>query len=120
MLVAGALGGLGLAGTHTGAYALALDRVPDNQRGGATAVFQYAWDLGGLGGGAILGILASTISVSAVFWASAAIATGGFALLLYGRSVGWTQPLAPGPVHLEEPSLASDASVAGPAGEANR
>jgi MFS family permease len=92
MLVSGALGGIALAGTHTGAYALALDRVPDNQRGGATAVFQYAWDLGGLGGGALLGIVASLIAVSAVFWASAAIAAGGFVLLLYGRTVGWTLP----------------------------
>ncbi len=92
MLVAGALGGIGLAGVHTGAYALALDRVPDNQRGGATAVFQYAWDLGGLGGGAILGVIASLIAVSAVFWASALIAAGGFALLLYGRTLGWTRP----------------------------
>lgn len=93
MLVAGAFGGIGLAGTHTGAYALALDRVPDNQRGGATAVFQYAWDLGGLGGGALLGILASLVAVSAVFWASAGIALAGFFLLLYGFSVGWTRPL---------------------------
>jgi MFS family permease len=93
-LVAGALGGIGLAGTHTGAYALALDRVPDNQRGGATAVFQYAWDLGGLGGGALLGIVASLVAVSAVFWASAGIALAGFALLLYGASIGWTRPLS--------------------------
>jgi MFS family permease len=94
LLVAGALGGIGLAGTHTGAYALALDRVPDNQRGGATAVFQYAWDLGGLGGGALLGIVASLVAVSAVFWASAGIALAGFALLLYGASIGWTRPLS--------------------------
>jgi MFS family permease len=97
MLLSGALGGFGLAGTHTGAYALALDRVPDNQRGGATAVFQYAWDLGGLGGGVLLGIIASLIAVSAVFWASALIAAGGLVLLIYGRAAGWTRPAAAPP-----------------------
>ena len=91
LLVAGALGGLGLAGTHTGAFALALDRVPDNQRGGATAVFQYAWDLGGLGSGLLLGALTRIAPVSAVFWAAAAVAAGGFLLLIYGRSIGWTR-----------------------------
>lgn len=107
MLAAGALGGIGLAGTHTGAYALALDRVPDNQRGGATAVFQYAWDLGGLGGGVILGVVASLFAVSAVFWTSAAIAAAGFALLLYGRSVGWTRPIST--VEVSEPPTSVEA-----------
>ena len=93
LLVAGALGGIGLAGTHTGAYALALDRVADHQRGGATAVFQYAWDLGGLGSGLLLGALTWIAPVSAVFWASAAIAAAGFVFLIYGRSIGWTRAL---------------------------
>ena len=95
LLVAGALGGIGLAGVHTGAYALALDRVPDHQRGGATAVFQYAWDLGGLGSGLLLGALTLVAPVSVVFWASAVVAAGGFLLLIYGRSAGWTRPLDP-------------------------
>ena len=94
MLVSGALGGIGLAGTHTGAFALSLDRVRGDQRGSATAIFQWAWDIGGLASGPALGLVASTISIGAVFWSAAAIAAGGFVLLLYGRSVGWTRPLA--------------------------
>lgn len=95
MLLSGALVGGGLAGTHTGAFALSLDRVRDNQRGSATAIFQWAWDIGGLTSGIALGVIASQISISAVFWVSAVIAVLGLALLLYGHSVGWTRPLEP-------------------------
>jgi len=94
MLLSGALGGVGLAGTHTGAFALSLDRVRDNQRGSATAIFQWAWDIGGIASGPALGLVASEISTSAVFWTAAVIAAAGLVLLLYGHSVGWTQPLA--------------------------
>lgn len=94
MLLSGALGGIGLAGTHTGAFALSLDRVRDSQRGSATAIFQWAWDIGGLASGPALGVVASTISTGAVFWTAAVIAVAGFLLLVYGRRVGWTRPLS--------------------------
>ena len=68
MLVAGALGGVGLGTVHTGLFALSLDRVSDTQRGGATAVFQIAWDIGGLLGGTVLGFVASAVDVESVFW----------------------------------------------------
>lgn len=111
MLLSGALGGIGLAGTHTGAFALSLDRVRDNQRGSATAIFQWAWDIGGLASGPALGIVASTISTSAVFWTAAIIAASGLVLLLYGHSVGWTCPLAPVEKHRPEELIpASDSA----------
>jgi hypothetical protein len=79
---------------HTGAFPLPLDRVRGDQRGSATAIFQWAWGTGGLASGFALGVIASTISTGAVFWSAVAIATGGFVLLLYGQSVGWTRTLA--------------------------
>ncbi len=106
MLVSGALGGVGLAGTHTGAFALSLDRVSDSQRGSATAIFQWAWDIGGLLSGPALGLVASQISTAAVFWVSAVMAVLGLALLLYGHSVGWTRPL----VASEIPMPATDSA----------
>jgi MFS family permease len=62
MLLSGTLGG-----TDTGSFALSLDRVRGNQRGSGTA----------------LGLVASELSTSSVFWT-----TAGFVLLLYGHSVG--------------------------------
>jgi len=101
MLLSGALGGFGLAGVHTGAFALSLDRVRDSQRGSATAIFQWAWDIGGLAAGPALGVVASTVSTAATFWTAAVIAALGLALLLYGHSVGWTRPLQPASRELE-------------------
>ena len=91
MLLAGAFGGVGLGSAHTGLFALALDRVSDTQRGGATAVFQYAWDLGGLIGSGALGFVASAIDVQTVFWVAGVVIFAGSAGLLFGHSVGWTR-----------------------------
>ena len=46
MLLSGAVAGLGFAAVHTTMLALSIDRVGAGQRGGATAIFQVAWDLG--------------------------------------------------------------------------
>lgn len=92
MLVAGAFGGVGLGAAHTGLLALALDRVRGNQRGGATAIFQIAWDIGGLLGSTALGFVASAIDVEIVFWIASITIFSGVIALLGGRTMGWTTP----------------------------
>ena len=91
MLIAGAFAGLGLGAAHTGLFALSIDRVAATQRGGATAVFQLAWDVGFFVGGVVLGIVASAIAVESVFWAAGMVAVAAIGLLLVGRTQGWTQ-----------------------------
>ena len=97
MLVSGALGGLGLGTVHTGLFALSLDRVAETQRGGATAVFQIAWDIGGLLGGTLLGLVASAINIEAVFWVASVFLLSGMVILLGGRARGWTSVQNPKP-----------------------
>jgi MFS family permease len=92
MLLAGVFGGVGLGAAHTGLLALALDRVRGNQRGGATAVFQIAWDIGGLLGSTALGFVASAIDVEIVFWIASITIFSGVVALLGGRTMGWTAP----------------------------
>jgi len=108
MLVAGFLGGIGLAVTHTGAFALSLDRVSDRQRGSATAIFQWAWDIGGLASGPALGVVASASSTATVFWTASVMAALGLVLLLVGHTLGWTHPLA-----TSDESLATERHAAG-------
>ena len=62
---------------------MAVDRVSSTQRGGATAVFQMAWDLGGFLGGPILGAVGSVIDVETIFWAASA----GAVLALAGATL---------------------------------
>jgi MFS family permease len=92
MLVAGVFGGVGLGAAHTGLLALALDRVRGNQRGGATAIFQIAWDIGGLLGSTALGFVASAIDVEVVFWIASITIFSGVIALLGGHTMGWTTP----------------------------
>jgi len=92
MFVAGAINGVGFGTVHTGLFALAFDRVPPTQRGGAAAVFRSAWDSGGLAGGVVLGLVASAIDVESTFWISAALLAGAVFLYMGGRSAGLTQP----------------------------
>ncbi len=93
--IAGALTGVGMGGAHTGLLALAVDRVAPTQRGGATATFQLAWDIGGfVGGGPVLGLVGGVLSVEMVFWAAAVAAVVALGALLVGRAMGWTRPHA--------------------------
>ncbi len=70
---AAALVGLGLGASHTGLLSLAVDRVPVSEKGRAAAVLQLAWDVGGLTGAVVLGVVATLLGVSAVFWTAGAL-----------------------------------------------
>ena len=107
---AGLISGIGLGAAHTCLLAMAVDRVSSTQRGGATAVFQMAWDLGGFLGGPILGAVGSVIDVETIFWAASAGAVLALAGLLFGRVMGWTQPL---PLPIPTPTAAPAAAAAG-------
>ena len=92
LIAAGPALGAGLAAAHTALFALSLDRVPASQLGGATAVFQLSWDLGGTAGGLALGVVASVAGVAAVYWLAGAVALGGVVAVYAGRVVGLTRP----------------------------
>lgn len=92
MLLAGGLSGMGLGIAHTALIALAIDSVAATQRGGATAIFQLAWDIGGLSAGVGLGLVATALNLELVFWLSAALLLVGTGALLWGRKAGWTEP----------------------------
>ncbi len=92
LIAAGFMAGAGLAGAHTALLALAIDRVADTARGRATAVLQLAWDVSGLAGGIVLGIVASWFDIPMVYWASGALAAVGMVWLLVGRATGQTRP----------------------------
>ena len=92
--VAGLLTGIGMGGAHTGLLALAVDRVAANQRGGATATFQLAWDVGGFAS-FLIGIVGAFFSVEAIFWVAALGALVALGALLLGRVMGWTQAAPP-------------------------
>ncbi len=94
LIVAGAALGVGMAAAHTALFALSLDRVPASQRGGATAVFQLAWDLGGTAGGVALGVVASLAGVTAVYWLAGAVVFGGVVAVYAGRAAGLTRARA--------------------------
>ncbi len=108
MLLAGVFGGVGLGAAHTGLLALALDRVRGNQRGGATAIFQIAWDIGGLLGSTVLGFVATAIDVEIVFWIASVVIFSGVVALLGGRTVGWTTPH---PESVAEPLASTAADI---------
>ena len=114
MLVAGGFAGAGLGATHTGLFALAIDRVLSTERGSATAVFQMAWDIGGVSGGVLLGFVAQALDLVTVFWVAGALLLVAIALLLPGRMLGWTRPLPGAHVGLE--GAAAPAGGAPPAG----
>ncbi len=92
MLAAGVPTGLGFAAVHTSLLALSIDRTPAGQHGGATAVFQVAWDIGSLVAGVGLGLIASAIDVETVFWVAGTLLLLGALGLLVGRERGWTRP----------------------------
>lgn len=92
--VAGLLTGIGMGGAHTGLLALAVDRVAGNQRGGATATFQLAWDVGGFAS-FLIGIVGAFFSVEAIFWVAALGALVALGALLLGRMMGWTRSAPP-------------------------
>lgn len=92
--IAGILTGIGMGGAHTGLLALAVDRVAADQRGGATATFQLAWDVGGFAS-FLIGIVGAFFSVETIFWVAALGALVALAALLVGRVMGWTQAHPP-------------------------
>jgi MFS family permease len=99
VLVAGFFSGAGLGSTQTGLFALALDRVPYEQQGGATAVMQLAWDVAGIAAGVGFGVVATIAGVPAVFWSSAVVVAFGVLALHAGRASGLTavEPRRPRP-----------------------
>jgi len=90
VLVAGFFSGAGLGATQTGLFALALDRVPYEQQGGAMAVLQLAWDVAGIIAGLGFGIVATVAGVPAVFWSSAVLVAVAIVALHAGRAGGLT------------------------------
>ena len=92
--VAGLLTGIGMGGAHTGLLALAVDRVSATQRGGATATFQLAWDVGGFAS-FLIGIVGAFFSVEMIFWVAALGALVALGALLLGRVMGWTRVTPP-------------------------
>ena len=90
--VSGVLSGVGMGSAHTGLLALAVDRVGATQRGGATATFQLAWDVGGFVAGPPLAVIGILLSVEMIFWAAVLGAVVALAALLFGRTMGWTRP----------------------------
>jgi len=99
VLLAGLCSGLGLGSTQTGCFALALDRVPYEQQGGATAVLQLAWDVAGIVAGVAFGVVASLFGVAAIYWSSAVLVAAAIVALHVGRAGGLTAatPLSPPP-----------------------
>ncbi len=99
VLAAGLCSGLGLGSTQTGCFALALDSVPYEQQGGATAVLQLAWDVAGIVAGVGFGIVATLAGLAAIFWSSAALVGVAIVALHLGRAGGLTAttPLGPPP-----------------------
>jgi MFS family permease len=91
MFVAGAINGIGFGMAHNALFALAFDRVPITQRGGATALFRSAWDSGGILGGILLGLLVFSFGVDAAFWASSGILICAVLLYLFGVMAGMTE-----------------------------
>lgn len=91
VLAAGLCSGLGLGSTQTGCFALALDRVPYEQQGGATAVLQLAWDVAGIVAGVAFGVIASLWGVVAIFWGSALLVAVAIVGLHLGRAGGFTR-----------------------------
>lgn len=90
--IAGLLSGVGMGAAHTGLLALAVDRVGATQRGGATATFQLAWDVGGFMAGPPLAVIGILLSVEMIFWAAVLGAVVALGVLLLGRTMGWTRP----------------------------
>ena len=92
--VAGLLTGIGMGGAHTGLLALAVDRVSSTQRGGATATFQLAWDVGGFAS-FLIGIVGAFFSVEMIFWVAALGALVALGALFLGHLMGWTRSASP-------------------------
>ena len=85
IFLAGLFSGLGVSLCNTGLFALALDRVPADQQGGATAVIQLAWDVGIIVSGIGLGFLAAKFGLASLFFAGGLcplIALGAIIVLL--------------------------------------
>lgn len=99
MLLAGAAAGLGMGASHTGLLSYTVDRVPVDEKGRATAVFQMAWDFGGLSGAIVLGIVATLVSVSAVYWVAGVIVLAATAGLLAGAQHNGTLARNPAQVN---------------------
>jgi MFS family permease len=82
LLLSAVIYGLGYGTTQPSLQALLIARSPAAQRGAATAVFFFAYDLGTTLGSIGGGILAGVIGLSAVFALSALCPVVGIAVLL--------------------------------------
>ena len=85
---AAALTGTGLGASHTGLLSLAVDRAPVSEKGRAAAVLQLAWDIGGLSGAMILGVVATLLGVVSVYWTSGAIVLAATVTLFVAAARG--------------------------------
>ena len=85
---AAALAGSGLGASHTGLLSLAVDRVSISEKGRAAAVLQLAWDIGGLTGAVMLGVVATLLGVVSVYWMAGAIVLAAAATLLVAAARG--------------------------------
>ncbi len=85
---AAALAGSGLGASHTGLLSLAVDRVSVTEKGRAAAVLQLAWDIGGLTGAVMLGVVATLLGVVSVYWMAGAIVLAAAATLLVAAARG--------------------------------
>ena len=110
--LAGILTGIGMGGAHTGLLALAVDRVSPTQRGGATATFQLAWDVGGFVS-FLIAVVGAFFNVEMIFWVAAMGAIVALCGLLLGRVMGWTRVAAPLPEPESEPEPVPTGAPAG-------
>ncbi|MBI4299718.1 MAG: MFS transporter [Chloroflexi bacterium] len=93
MLVgAGSALGAGNGLAQTGLMALAIDRSPPDERGAATATFQWSWDIGGSAGGMLMGLVAASMSLDYVFWIVGAMSALGLLFFLRHMRSGQTAP----------------------------
>ena len=92
---AAALVGLGLGASHTGLLSLAVDRVPVSEKGRAAAVLQLAWDVGGLSGAVVLGVVATLLGVASVFWTAGLLVLAALVTLLAASIPGRLALTAP-------------------------
>lgn len=99
MLIAAALFGLGIAATQTSVVALIVDRTPREALGSAMATYTMAWDVGGVVGSVLLGIVAGVIGYGTVFALAAIMPAGGIVLFLARvRDRAPRRPVASSPV----------------------
>ena len=92
ILTASVLNGVGNAYLFASFLAMTVDRVPDGERALAIGSLTVYNDIAISGGGALLGIVASTINYRGAFAVAAALAGGAFVITMAGRREVKTVP----------------------------